>query len=156
MKSDRFFSKTLALTFILGSSGTLADSSYVLATVDDFARSLAAEGVDEVFERGADPLGPEIGVVLPSEGDEFEAPINIHITFEATAGAEIELSTLKITYGFLGIDVTERVTENAEVNERGIFSEGAMLPAGKHKLTVFVGDSLGRVGKRRFSFRITK
>lgn len=156
MKSDRLFTKTLALSFILGCSGTLADSSYVLISANDLARSLAAQGTDEIVERGADPLGPEIGVVRPSEGDTFEAPVDIHITFEPTAGAEIDLSTLKITYGFLGIDITERVTENAEVNERGILSKGAMLPAGKHKLTVFVGDNLGRIGKRRFSFRITE
>jgi hypothetical protein len=156
MKSDRLFSLSLVLTLFMVCSGTLADSAYVLVSVDDFARSLAAEGVDELVERGADPLGPDIGVLRPGDGDEFMAPIDIHITFEPTVGAKIDLSTLKITYGFLGVDVTDRVTENAEVNEQGILSEGAMLPAGKHKLTVFVSDNLGRMGKRRFSFRITE
>lgn len=138
------------------SCAATASDSYVLVTEEDFARSLAAGDADEFIERAADPLGPEIEIVRPGEGNEFQAPVDIHITFVPTPGAEIDLDTLEIKYGAFGINVTDRVTENAEVTPEGIRSEGAMLPAGKHKLTVYVGDNMGRVGKRRFSFRITK
>ena len=73
-----------------------------------------------------------------------------------TEGAEIDLDTLEIKYGALGLNVTNRVIKHAEVTERGIRSEGAMLPTGKHKLTVYIGDNIGRISKRRFTFTITK
>lgn len=154
MKPRRLWTLPVAVTFILSCATTLADG-YMLVSEEDVARSIAAEGINELAERAADPLGPKIDVLRPGDGNKFVAPVDIHITFAPTEGAEIDLDTLEIKYGALGLNVTDRVTENAEVTEKGIRSEGAMLPAGKHKLTVYIGDNLGRVGKRRFTFRIT-
>ena len=154
MKPSRLLTLPVVLTFVLSCATTFADG-YVLVSEEDVARSIAAEGIDEVTERAADPLGPKIDVVSPGDGHEFVSPVDIHITFVPTEGAEIDIDTLQIKYGACGLNVTDRVTENAEVTERGIRSEGAMLPKGKHKLTVYIGDNLGRVGKRRFTFRIT-
>ena len=155
MKLHQLLILPLVLITVLSCTTTLADG-YVLVSQEDVSRSLAAEGAEELVERAADPLGPDIEILRPGEGDEFEAPVDIYITFVPTPGAEIDLDTLEIKYGALGINVTDRVTENAEVTPGGIRSEGAMLPAGKHKLTVYIGDNQGRMGKRRFAFRISK
>lgn len=155
MKTRRLIPTLFAMLAGFAWSAAYSDT-YELVSADDFARSLAAEGSEELTERAADPLGPDIEVLRPGDGNEFEAPVDIHITFVPTEGAEIDLDTLTIKYGALGINVTDRVTENAEVTPAGIRSEGAMLPAGKHKLTVYIGDNLGRLGKRRFTFRIKK
>lgn len=154
MKLGRLLTLSVVLMFVLSCSTALADG-YVLVSEDEVARSIAAEGIAELAERAADPLGPRIDVLRPGDGDEFVSPVDIHITFVATEGAEIDLDTLAIKYGRLGLNVTDRVIENAEVTEGGIRSEGAMLPTGKHKLTVYIEDNLGRVGKRRFTFTIT-
>ncbi len=154
MNSSRVSGFILLLPLVLACWTANADE-YVLVSEDEFARSLAAVSDDALVERSADPLGPNIEILRPGDGDEFAAPVDIHITFVPVENAEIDLATLKITYGAFGIDVTDRVTGNAEVTERGILSEGADLPAGKHKLTVYIGDDLGRLGKRRFTFRIT-
>lgn len=154
MKSGRHFALPVILTLVMSCSATFADG-YVLVTEEEVARSIAAGGINELAERAADPLGPKIDVLRPGDGNKFVSPVDIHITFVPTEGAEIDLETLEIKYGALGLNVTDRVTGNAEVTERGIRSEGAMLPTGKHKLTVYIGDTLGRVGKRRFTFTIT-
>ena len=132
-----------------------ADATYELINADEYARSLVAPDDDpEFYERAIDPLAPEIIVVQPGEASKYSPPIDIEVSFEPTAGSSIDLDTLKITYGSLGINVTKRVLENATVSPAGIMSRGANLPTGKHKLTVVVADDLGRVGKRRFKFEI--
>ena len=133
----------------------VAADSYELVSVEEYERSVEADtGDDDFFDRAPDPLAPKIDVKRPGEGSEYTAPVDIEIAFVAAAGSSIDLDTLKITYGALGINVTERVTENAEVTANGILSEGASLPKGRHKLTIFISDSDGREGKRRFKFRI--
>lgn len=132
-----------------------AEESYDLIDAAEFSRSLAAPDDDEeFFSRDVDPLAPEIQVKKPGEGSDYEAPIDIELSFLSAADAKIDLDSLKITYGSLGINVTERVTDHATVTATGILSKGAKLPAGRHKLTVSIADDQGRVGKRRFKFRI--
>lgn len=129
--------------------------SYELVSETEYARSVEADtGDDELIDRAPDPMAPSIEVKRPGEGSDYRAPIDIEVEFVPKGGANIDLDSLKITYGALGINVTERVTENARVTPEGILSEGAALPAGSHKLTIYISDSDGREGKRRFKFRI--
>jgi hypothetical protein len=147
----------LALVTVFAVSWAVAEEGYDLIDAAEFSRSLAAPDDDEeFFSRDVDPLAPEIQVKKPGEGSDYEAPIDIELSFLSVAGAEIDLDSLKITYGSLGINVTERVTEHATVTTTGILSKGAKLPAGRHKLTVSIADDQGRVGKRRFKFRIVE
>ena len=155
MKPGRILTLPVILMFALSYATALAED-YVLVSEEEVARSIAAEGINELAERAADPLGPRIDVLRPGDGNDFISPVDIHITFVPTEGAEIDLDTLEIKYGALGLNVTNRVIKHAEVTERGIRSEGAMLPTGKHKLTVYIGDNIGRISKRRFTFTITK
>ena len=139
---------------LLGSPAALTSDTYVLVSGDEYQRSLQVSEDEELYERAGDPLGPSIEVRQPGEGKEFTAPVDIDIAFVASEGSTIDLDSLKITYGSLGINVTDRVLENATVSAEGIISDGAMLPSGKHKLTVYISDNHGRTGKRRFRFRI--
>lgn len=144
----------LGTVLLVFSTAALTGDTYELISSDEYARTLDTSDDDELFERAGDPLGPEIEIRQPGEGEEFNAPVDIDIAFVPADGASIDLDSLKITYGSLGINVTDRVLENAEVSPDGIVSNGAMLPAGKHKLTVYISDNHGRTGKRRFRFRI--
>jgi hypothetical protein len=149
----RVIAITLIGVFVVPWAG--AEEGYDLIDAAEFSRSMAAPDDDEeFFSRDVDPLAPEIQVKRPGEGSDYEAPIDIELTFLSAADATIDLDSLKITYGSLGINVTERVTDHATVTASGILSKGAKLPAGRHKLTVSISDDQGRVGKRRFKFRI--
>ncbi len=131
-------------------------NGFVLVTPDEFSRELVAAEADEERLRSArrDPLAPEILVDRPEQRDDYASPIDIVVRFLPQDGASIDLDTLKITYGVLGIDVTDRVIGNAKVTEAGIDAREAEMPAGRHRLTVIVADSEGRIGKRRFKFRV--
>jgi hypothetical protein len=146
----------VVLGFSLVARPSVAQDTYTLISEEEFSAELKAPE-DQFFERAhLDPEGPVIGLIRPGEGSKFKAPIDIELKFEAADGAEIDLGTLKITYGSLGIDVTERVTEHATITETGLVSENAELPAGRHKLTVTISDTAGRVGRKRFKFEIAK
>lgn len=141
-------------TLAFASIAVARQASYLLVTPDEV---LASENApEEEFERAVpDPYAPTIGVVRPTlTAEEFKAPVDIELKFETVDGAEIDLDTLKIQYGSLRIDVTDRVTEHATITSEGLVSENADLPKGKHKLTVSIADSEGRVGRKQFRFRI--
>ena len=146
----------VVLGFSLAAPTAFAQDFYSLISEEEYSAELKAPE-EEYFERAqTDPLGPIIGLLRPGDGKKFKTPIDIELKFEAADGSEIDLGTLKITYGTLGIDVTERVIENAILTETGLISENAKLPVGKHKLTVTISDTAGRVGKKRFKFQIVK
>lgn len=133
-----------------------AAAEFVLVTPGEFkAQSRGGEDLRALLEgRRIDPEAPAITIEVPESGAAYPAPVDIVIRFRSADDAAIDLSTLRITYGVLGIDVTERVVEHAEVSVDGIDARGAEMPIGKHRLTVSVADTLGRVGQRRFKFRI--
>ncbi len=145
----------VAWGFLIWPLAAAADT-YVLVTPDEYERSLAAPEEEFIPRPTLDPLAPTIEMKRPGESSQYTAPVDIEIVFVPQDGASIDLNTLKITYGRLGIDVTRRVTENAEVTMDGILSLGANMPVGKHRLTVSIADSDGREGKRRFRFEIVK
>lgn len=146
----------VVMGFSLVAPTAFAQETYKLISEEEFSAELKAPE-DEFFDRAlTDPLGPVIGLMRPGDGSKFKAPVDIELKFEAADGAEIDLGTLKITYGALGIDVTERVIEHATLTEAGLISENADLPVGRHKLTVTISDTAGRVGKKRFKFQIVE
>ena len=135
------------------------DDAYILVSDDEYFNSVEAVAdvvEDGIFERPVDPLAPRITVHSPGEGSKYRAPIDIDLQFVPNEGATIDLKTLRITYGLLGINVTKRVTEHAKVTPNGILSKGAKLPTGKHKLTIAIADNQGRIGKRKLKFQIIK
>ena len=93
MKPSQLLTLPVILTFVLSCATTFADG-YVLVSEEDVARSIAAEGIDEVAERAADPLGPKIDVVSPGDGNEFVSPVDIHITFVPTEEAAFALDKI--------------------------------------------------------------
>lgn len=147
----------LAALAALLSQGAGADG-FVLVTPDEFSKELAAElpAEERLLGRREDSFAPEILVERPEQSDDYASPIDIVVRFVPHEDARIDLDTLKISYGLLGMDVTDRVTGNAEVTEAGIDAREAEMPAGRHRLTVTVADTKGRVGKRRFKFRIVE
>jgi hypothetical protein len=103
-------------------------------------------------ERAAD--GPVITVVNPDAKSTVKAPVDIDVRFEPGPGAKIVLDTLRIRYGMIGLDVTDRIRKAATVTEQGIRAPGANLPSGSHSMTVEIADSAGRKTKQGFKFKV--
>jgi hypothetical protein len=111
-----------------------------------------AEKAPPESERAAD--GPVIMVVTPDAAHTVKAPVDIDVRFEPGPGAKILIDTLKIRYGMIGLDVTDRIRKAASVTEQGIRAPGAQLPAGNHSMTVEISDSAGRKAKQGFKFKV--
>ena len=133
-----------------------AQDIYVLITEEEYSAELEAPQIEYKARQYVDPERPKIHLLRPGAGGQFTAPVDIELKWEAAEGAEIDPDTLKVTYGFIGKDVTERVTEHATISKDGLVSENADLPLGRHRLTVTIADTEGRVGEMLFKFRIVR
>jgi len=140
---------------------TAADSFELLTTAEyqqeKDARSLVLRGAagkeEPESQRATD--GPVISIVTPSAKNTVKAPVDIDVRFEPGPGAKIVLDTLRIRYGMIGLDVTDRIRKAATVTEEGIRAPGAQLPAGSHSMSVEIADSAGRKTKQSFKFKVT-
>ena len=154
------FTRTLmaAITFVVSlvALTACAQDTYVLITEEEYSAELEAPQIEYKARQYVDPERPKIHLLRPGAGGQFTAPVDIELRWEAAEGVEIDPGTLEVTYGFLGIDVTENVTEHATITKDGLVSENADLPLGRHRLTVTIYDTEGRVGEMQFKFRIVR
>jgi hypothetical protein len=106
--------------------------------------------------RAADFNAPTITVVKPSNSTSIQPPVDIEVHFATAQGATVNISTLKILYGFLKLDVTQRILKasGVEVSPEGLKASGAQLPRGSHKLLIEVADNLGRIGRQPVEFTV--
>jgi hypothetical protein len=97
---------------------------------------------------------PTIMIEEPDITRPVRSPVNIRIRFQAAANARIEVSTLRVRYGRLGIDLTRRILAHARPTPSGVFVEDAELPRGRHRVTIQIADNMGRVGSKSFDFNV--
>lgn len=144
------------LVLALWSPCSFADG-LLLVTDDEVARETSyAATVDERFVPRSVPMpgAPLIQVRSPSIVDELKAPFPIRVEFKPGEGAEVLPSTFKVYYGFLKLDITDRVVKKVRVETSGVAIEEADIPSGSHKLLLQVKDSKGRLGETALSFRV--
>jgi hypothetical protein len=97
---------------------------------------------------------PAISIEEPDITRPVRSPVNIRIRFQAAANARIEVNTLRVRYGRLGIDLTRRILAHARPTPSGVFVENAELPRGRHRVTIQIADNMGRVGSKSFDFNV--
>ncbi|PND38182.1 hypothetical protein C1O66_12075 [Paucibacter aquatile] len=101
------------------------------------------------------PGAPRLELLQPKPGpDTLASPFDIQLRWNAEGEARIEPQTLRIRYGWMGLDITQRVLAQAEVTAEGLRIRKAALPSGEHKLAVEIADSLQRVGRRQFEVKV--
>lgn len=106
--------------------------------------------------RSADLNAPSITVVKPDRTSPIQPPVDIDVRFKAAEGATVNVSSLKIKYGFLGLDITQRILQapGVQVSADGLRASGARLPSGSHKLLIEVADNYGRTGRQPLEFTV--
>jgi hypothetical protein len=130
-----------------------AAGMWSLVSPDEVARDRAAPR--KPITRGMLPPGaPVIQVERPNTEAQLPRPFSVRVRFVPAPDASIVTSTFKATYGWLGIDITERLLEHATLTADGLTADDVNAPAGEHRVTVSIGDSRGRVGSRTFRFTI--
>src|SRR6516162_1076662 len=99
---------------------------------------------------------PVITVKQPDVSHPLHNPMTFDIQFSPAQGATINRSTLRVKYGWLGIDVTQRLLGHATWTASGLFAPDADVPTGNHRISVSIADNLGRVGTRVANLNVLK
>jgi hypothetical protein len=117
------------------------------------ARSLPGAAL---IPRAADLNAPTITVVNPNSAAPIQPPVDIDVRFKAAEGATVNVASLKILYGFLKLDITQRIVQapGVQISASGLTAKGARLPSGSHKLVIEVSDNLGRAARQLLEFTV--
>jgi hypothetical protein len=139
-------------------TGTALAAGFSLLSAEEYQSELkarAAPGASFVA-RAADLNAPTITVVMPNPREPIQPPVNIDIRFAAAEGATVNVSSLRILYGFLKLDVTRRILDapGVQVSAAGLKANGAQLPSGSHKLIIEIADNVGRTARQVLEFTV--
>jgi hypothetical protein len=148
-----FAGTLLAATIVLA-----AGRGFELLSQQEYQSELAARSKPgaSFVTRGADLNAPAITVVKPDRSAPIQPPVDIDVRFQPAAGATVNVSSLKIKYGFLGLDITQRILQapGVQVSASGLRATGARLPSGSHKLVIEIADNYGRTGRQTLEFTV--
>jgi hypothetical protein len=100
------------------------------------------------------PGAPTIEVEQPNAAKPIRAPVTIRISLRPQAGATIDPASFRAKYGWLGLDITDRIIANAQVDASGLVAKNADIPAGQYRVTLQIADNFHRVGTRILEFRV--
>lgn len=130
----------------------------MLLTDEDVAREAAAPlsirpAKTRAFGKSSD--APKIQVLSPNIAKAaFTSPLPIDLRFASNPDAEIDPASFKASYGFLNIDITNRIIQSVKVTKNGFTVPEASLPKGSHRLTLQVADTKGRQGEMELKFTV--
>lgn len=146
--------RTLLLSLLLVAAASRARAAmWSLVSPDEVARDRKAGHPPAT--RGLVPLGvPKIEVDRPNTEARLPHPFSVRIRFVPAPDAKIVVSSFKATYGWLNIDITDRLLEHAKLSADGLTADDINAPSGEHRVTVSIADTAGRVGSRTFRFSI--
>ncbi len=152
---------TIITLMLFTSSQASAAEAFWLVTPEEQVHRMNPSTASKSLSLKSLPLegAPRIELLAPSnKQDELGSPITIKLAFHAQNGARIVPSTLKVMYGlgFLQLDITERLLENAQITEAGLLVQNARLPSGSHSVTVKVQDDQERTGTADYNFVVAR
>jgi hypothetical protein len=127
--------------------------SWSLVTSEEFETERSSPRIEESFAT-LDPKAPIIEIEQPDETKPIKSPVSIRIRFLPQDGAMIDLSTFKVTYGFISFDITRRIIEHAQLGRSGLVATDATIPSGRHRVTLQIADNLHRIGIRIIEFTV--
>ena len=97
---------------------------------------------------------PEIVVEQPGTATPLHPPLSFRVLFMPEAGATVDPRSFRATYGAMGLDITGRLLQHARLSAQMLAAENVDIPRGTHTVTLSIADTMGRMGKRTFSFMI--
>ena len=151
---------TLALLAALALSAEASSAQTMLISPAEYAQELAARPADDEpltrgTAKGFDSSGaPHIELRQPTALLELKAPFPIQLVFRAEDGVEIDPASFKVYYGFLKLDITERLLQKVKVTREGLTLSDAAIPTGTHKLLLRVRDAKQREGELQVALKV--
>jgi len=148
----------VAATLVAAAIALGAEHGFELLSSREYQSELAARAKPGAafVTRAADLNSPSITVVKPDRGQPIQPPVDIEVRFQAAEGSSVSVPSLKIKYGFLGLDITQRILQapGVQVSAGGLRASGAQLPSGSHKLLIQIADNYGRTGRQPLEFTV--
>lgn len=129
--------------------------AWPLVSSEEDQRDREAPKVEDP-ERTATKAPPTITLKRPDLVGPMRNPMSIELRFEAGPSSSIDMGSVRVTYGWLGIDITRRLLGHAVISTNGLSADDVEIPLGDHNVTVSVADTAGRVGTRTFRFSIIR
>jgi hypothetical protein len=157
--TSRTIAPALAAALLMSAMSSAADrGGFELLSAREYQSELTARKAPNAsfVTRSADLNAPVITVVTPDRGAPIQPPVNIDVRFKAAQGATVNVSSLKVSYGFLHLDITQRIlgAPGVQVTPEGLKASGAQLPSGSHKLVIEISDNIGRTGRQPLEFTV--
>jgi hypothetical protein len=128
-------------------------SAWVLITKEESERESTAPRRVQA-PSAAQPGAPTIEVDQPDNSKPINSPVTIKISFHPQQGATIDVQSFRATYGFLAIDITQRIIANAQLTASGMTANNAQIPPGQYEVTLQIADNFHRVGTRTIDFTV--
>jgi hypothetical protein len=141
--------------------GVQAAGSPWLLTERQAAREQAWRRDNGVAEDARPPtdstrsLAPVIRLIAPAEDvAEIQPPLNFEIAFDTSADAHVLPDTLRVSYGFLKVDLTAQWRKLASISSRGLVIRNVSVPGGTHWFVIRITDDRGRTAERGIRVRV--
>ena len=109
--------------------------------------------VESVKDR-SEPAGPKIRLLGVDRQSNDVNSASIGMQFIASGDASINHDSIRVRYGLVGIDVTERVRKYIDIRDDKILLSGSVLPLGTHRLSIEISDSKQRKSAIRMRFKV--
>jgi hypothetical protein len=143
----------IALCCLPAALPAAAQSTWKLINPEEEARDNAAPRAPAPADL---PPPPTITLVRPDISRPIQNPVTVEVQFGAGPGQTIDMSTFNATYGWLGINITQRLLEHAVKMPNSVSAANVELPAGEHRVTLSIADTSGKRASRTFSFNVSK
>lgn len=102
------------------------------------------------------PPPPRIDVVTPDLSRPLQNPVSIDVHFTPGPGRAIDMQSFQASYGWLGMNVTNRLLRHAVVGPNSLSASNVDLPAGDHRITLSIADNAGKRASRTFRFSVAQ
>ena len=146
--------KLIALAMWMGFTASISWAQPVfLVTEAEAAASFAAGGMLNP-RNASQPGSPQIEFLTPDISKPVTAPTSIDIRFVGNPPSEPKPDTFRVLYGAFRIDITQRLLGVAKVSKDGIKVKDAVLPKGRHQLSLMITDSMGRQNQQAVAFTV--
>ena len=146
--------KLIALALWMGFTSSLTWAQPVfLVTEAEAAASFAVGGMLNP-RNVSQPGSPQIEFLTPDISKPVTAPTSIDIRFVGNPPSEPKPDTFRVLYGSFRIDITQRLLGVAKVSKDGIKVKDAVLPKGRHQLSLMITDSMGRQNQQVVAFTV--
>ena len=129
--------------------------AFELVTAAEANASKLASAMQEAEFSPVDTRGPAIQVIDPQSLDvPLKNPFKMEVLFKPQQGATLDFTSFKAFYGFLKLDITDRLLKEATKTPTGIRLANVDVPSGRHKLLLSIKDSQGHLSAKEIIFKV--